>query len=417
MSCSAGIKTRESSLHGLHDYDSVGNKSSVTSKSDGTSGATAAAYSYLPNHYRMSKTVDGVVTQQIWDGNNIVAEANSANAILRSYTRGHQLLTDDDRRAYMYDGHGNLVQQNRGTAAENVTRYDAYGNKIEKSGTANDTPFGYCGEYLDKESGLIYLRNRYYDSESGRFISEDPIKDGSNWYSYCSGNPIRFIDKNGMFGENTVLAKGSNNSMRDVIALQQVLSQKKLLDARYTYGVYDEYTMQAVNLYKEQNNLTNTGDCYGRVGKTTWEHMGLDIDSKYEISHSTVGTNGASSDGLFASLTGPNISNGLNFLSADAGLAEIKKEEKYYELNMSIATANADIGITTDYIGIDVSAELYSGGAGIKIPIPFTDSKLAITGTGYVGGVGIATKLDIENKKVVVKVIDIIGTGIEVGIE
>lgn len=220
-----------------------------------------------------------------------------------------------------------------------------------------------------------------------------------------------------MFGENTILAKGSNNSMRDVIAVQQVLSQKKLLDERYTYGVYDEYTMNAVNLYKNQNNLTNTGDCYGKVGKTTWEHMGLDIDSSYEISHSVVGSNGASSDGLFASLTGPNINNGLNFVSVDAGLAEIKKEEKYYELNMGIATANADIGITTDYIGMDISAELYSGGAGIKIPIPFTDSKLAITGTGYVGGVGIATKLDIDNKKVVVKVIDFIGAGVEVGIE
>ncbi|MDO4302190.1 MAG: RHS repeat-associated core domain-containing protein [Clostridia bacterium] len=142
--------------------------------------------------------MDGVVTQHIWDGDNVVAEANSANAILRSYTRGHQLLTDDDRRAYMYDGHGNLVQQNRGTAAENVTRYDAYGNKIEKSGTANDTPFGYCGEYLDKESGLIYLRNRYYDSESGRFITEDPIKDGVNWYAYCSGNPVMFLDPSGL---------------------------------------------------------------------------------------------------------------------------------------------------------------------------------------------------------------------------
>ncbi|MDO4302188.1 MAG: RHS repeat-associated core domain-containing protein [Clostridia bacterium] len=182
----------------MYDYVSAGNKSSVTSKSDGTSGATAAAYAYLPNHYRMSKTVDGVLTQQIWDGDNVVAEANSANAILRSYTRGHQLLTDDDRRAYMYDGHGNLVQQNRGTAAENVTRYDAYGNKIEKSGTANDTPFGYCGEYLDKESGLIYLRNRYYDSESGRFITEDPIKNGNNWYSYCCGNPVRFEDPLGL---------------------------------------------------------------------------------------------------------------------------------------------------------------------------------------------------------------------------
>ncbi len=58
-------------------------------------------------------------------------------------------------------------------------------------------PFGYCGEYLDGESGLIYLRNRYYDSMSGRFITEDPIKDGLNWYSYCYNNPIIYVDIDG----------------------------------------------------------------------------------------------------------------------------------------------------------------------------------------------------------------------------
>ncbi|MEI3163794.1 MAG: RHS repeat-associated core domain-containing protein [Lachnospirales bacterium] len=187
--------TDDSTSYEIFTYDRL-NELTEYKKSNGTT----ATYAYLPNHYRMSKTVDGVLTQQIWDGDNIVAEANSSNTILRSYTRGHQLLTDDDRRAYMYDGHGNLVQQNRGTTAENVTRYDAYGNKIEKTGTTNDTPFGYCGEYLDKESGLIYLRNRYYDSESGRFISEDPIKDGVNWYSYCGGNPVMFWDLSGLKG-------------------------------------------------------------------------------------------------------------------------------------------------------------------------------------------------------------------------
>ena len=93
--------------------------------------------------------------------------------------------------------------------------------------------------------------------------------------------------------------------MRDVIGLQKVLSEKQLLDARYTYGVCDEFTMKAVNLYKKQHNLANTGNCYGKVGKTTWEHMGLKIDNDYEISHSSVGSNGVSSDGLFASLLVP----------------------------------------------------------------------------------------------------------------
>ena len=163
-------------------YDSRGNESS---------------YTYLPNHYRMSKTANGMTTYHIWDGENIVAESDGSK-IIRSYVRGHQLLTDDERRTYMYDGHGNMVQQVKGSTVENKTRYDAFGNVVENS-NGNDTPFGYCGEYTDSESGLVYLRNRYYDTASGRFITEDPVKDGLNWYAYCGGNPVVFWDPLGFY--------------------------------------------------------------------------------------------------------------------------------------------------------------------------------------------------------------------------
>ena len=168
-------------------YDSRGNESS---------------YTYLPNHYRMSKTANGMTTYHIWDGENIVAESDGSK-IIRSYVRGHQLLTDDERRTYMYDGHGNMVQQVKGSIVENKTRYDAFGNVVESS-NVNDTPFGYCGEYTDSESGLVYLRNRYYDTASGRFITEDPVKDGLNWYAYCGGNPVMFWDPSGKIRDDEI---------------------------------------------------------------------------------------------------------------------------------------------------------------------------------------------------------------------
>lgn len=56
----------------------------------------------------------------------------------------------------------------------------------------------YCGEYYDAETSLIYLRARYYNPSIGRFISVDPIKDGTNWYVYCSNNPIAFVDPSGL---------------------------------------------------------------------------------------------------------------------------------------------------------------------------------------------------------------------------
>ena len=59
--------------------------------------------------------------------------------------------------------------------------------------------FRYCGEYYDKEIDSIYLRARYYNPALGRFTTEDPAKDGLNWYAYCGNNPIMFKDHTGFY--------------------------------------------------------------------------------------------------------------------------------------------------------------------------------------------------------------------------
>ena len=58
-------------------------------------------------------------------------------------------------------------------------------------------PFRYAGEYTDSETGMIYLRARMYDPSIGRFITEDPIRDGLNWYAYCGNNPVNRVDVGG----------------------------------------------------------------------------------------------------------------------------------------------------------------------------------------------------------------------------
>ena len=78
-----------------------------------------------------------------------------------------------------------------GTVTKNYS-YDAFG--VEQDIDSNDAnPYRYCGEYFDTETGTYYLRNRNYVPGSGRFTTEDPIRDGGNWYAYCGGNPVNYL--------------------------------------------------------------------------------------------------------------------------------------------------------------------------------------------------------------------------------
>lgn len=162
-----------------------------------TEGTNTYTYEYDGDGHRTAKVVNGTRTEYIWDGDYIVAEIT--NNVITSYIRGNKLhmsKTGDTKKYYLYNGHGDVVQlldSNYNVVTE--YKYDAFGNQLTE--TTDTNPFRYCGEYYDAETGLIYLRNRYYDTSVGRFISEDPIKDGLNWYVYCGNNPIKYIEPTG----------------------------------------------------------------------------------------------------------------------------------------------------------------------------------------------------------------------------
>ena len=55
------------------------------------------------------------------------------------------------------------------------------------------------GHLTDGESGLVYMRARYYEPGVGGFVSEDPAMQGINWYCYCGNDPINFADETGRY--------------------------------------------------------------------------------------------------------------------------------------------------------------------------------------------------------------------------
>ena len=157
----------------------------------------------------MSKTVGSQTTYYLYDGDALIAEVDaSANQVTRSYTWGADGLVSDhagtQSRFYLFDALGNarsLLDPN-GNLLTSVA-YTAYGTPI---GTPlPSTPFGWQGQagcYSDSESGLVYMRTRYYAPGLGRFVCRDPIgfAGGINLYAYCDGDPINYWDPSGLDG-------------------------------------------------------------------------------------------------------------------------------------------------------------------------------------------------------------------------
>ena len=112
---------------------------------------------------------------------------------------------------YRMNAHGDVVAVVDGFGETLKTyKYDAFGKQEEDGNewlkilfgvnVEDSNPFRYCAEYYDEETEFIYLRARYYSPKIQRFISEDPIKDGINWYAYCGNNPVMFVDPLGLTG-------------------------------------------------------------------------------------------------------------------------------------------------------------------------------------------------------------------------
>ena len=160
-----------------------------------------AEYTYQPNGLRHTKKINGNITGFIWSGNQLISETNGSFEPVNIYAYGLSRIKNNSGIYYNYNAHGDVVSLSNTNG--NITKsyiYDAFGTEINPD--KNDTnPWRYCGEYYDKETNNIYLRARYYNPKTGRFMTEDPIRAGQNWYMYCDGNPVMFIDPSGKITE------------------------------------------------------------------------------------------------------------------------------------------------------------------------------------------------------------------------
>jgi RHS repeat-associated protein len=165
-------------------------------------------YEYDAIGRRVSKEVNGVVTQFRYDGEDMILEMDSKDSLIANYTFGpgidDPLMMHRDSNNYYYvkDGLGSVTALTDSTGnSVKEYKYGVFGIITDESGDSTLwNPFTYTSREWEKEIGIYFYRARYYDPEMGRFLSEDPIGfDGGdvNIFRYCLNSPTNHVDASG----------------------------------------------------------------------------------------------------------------------------------------------------------------------------------------------------------------------------
>jgi len=170
-------------------------------------GGTTVSYTYRADSLRASKAISGgATTNYTWDVGASLPVILQDGAY--SYVYGLGLISQTDgagSQTYMLpDGtKSNETLTDGGGTVSRSYKYDVFGSVRSTSGTAS-TEFRYAAEQYDDTVGLIYLRARYYDPTTGRFLSKDPAGGKlsspvtQNKYVYAGNNPVNGGDPTGM---------------------------------------------------------------------------------------------------------------------------------------------------------------------------------------------------------------------------
>ena len=196
-------------------------------------------YDYAGN--RTAKSSEGETTKYLLDINGeltyVLAEMDYDGNEKCFYTRGDELISqerDGKTSYYVYDGHGSVrALANESGKITDKYVYDAFGNLISSVGsTKND--FLFAGEQFDPVTGLYYLRARYMNTSTGRFISmdaysgsiDDPVS--LHKYLYANANPVSNSDPSGY---STLADMNTSMGIQGILSNVATPNGKALFDA------------------------------------------------------------------------------------------------------------------------------------------------------------------------------------------
>jgi RHS repeat-associated protein len=200
-------------------YDARGNRTSTSPPSGPAStytfdqadrlvglsnGASSVAYTYDGAGLRASKTVGATTTDFTWgtgSGAPLLSQSSATattDFVLDPTNLPLEQIVNNTVQWFVHDELGS-TRILAGPTGKSLAKFDytPYGTLASSTGTAT-TPFMFAGQYEDAESGLYYMRARYYDPITGQFLTRDPaVAQTLAPYRYADSNPVTNTDPSG----------------------------------------------------------------------------------------------------------------------------------------------------------------------------------------------------------------------------
>eukprot|EP01012_Entosiphon_sulcatum_P012516 TRINITY_DN17860_c0_g1_i1.p1 TRINITY_DN17860_c0_g1~~TRINITY_DN17860_c0_g1_i1.p1 ORF type:complete len:367 (-),score=0.12 TRINITY_DN17860_c0_g1_i1:56-1048(-) len=156
----------------------------------------------------LTRTSGGVTTTFTWDGMDMIRESTPTSTTTYLIPEGQLLGFVRDGATYCVSsdaiGSCRIVTDSTGTVK---ARFDhgAFGELLATSfvSVPGGMPYSWVGSLgvrTDATTGLVYMRQRWYDPQLQRFISRDPIglRGGTNAYLYVANSPTNLVDPQGL---------------------------------------------------------------------------------------------------------------------------------------------------------------------------------------------------------------------------
>lgn len=179
---------------------------------------------------------------------------------------------------YFYLDHLGSIRMVTNSAGETLAKidYDTWGRNSVTSynGYDGSRTVSYTGKKQDL-TGLYYFNARYYDPTIGRFLSEDPLGDGMNWYSYCGSNPITFTDPTGLDAMEYYNSLGKSDST--------YISYDNALMNSLGSGAYDTSTPSDSPYPSAPPRVPKESDYLFPIGPKTKDYFHCDQMAAYQV--------------------------------------------------------------------------------------------------------------------------------------